>query len=451
VAPRVFATLGVLASLVLALPAGAQTSYAGTYRGSPTEMTAQVSTWGDDCGPRPQSSTDPERPKVEVRAQGTHLALAFPDRKLRTDGCWSPNPMVRVTSASANAGRWRAECRTPEGEAKRERGTYTLTAVSPTTLELVEESAYDWQLNESHCVAKVRITQRLTRGDAPVPEESEPEAAAPAGCTPGPLTKLRLRPSSASVAPGGRICFSVRGFDQAGCAVPVETDDLDWTLAKPGAAKGALSGNCFKAAARAAEAEGRFQVQIAGGGVRAAATVTVASTDLSDITARRGGATGDIDEDEDTGIASALGIEAAVNRAPLATLLIAGAVVLAAAAALAWLVHRRRRQPHPLHDYDDSMFATDPGMERPADEGTSRPTPGPARSSGQLICPQCRRGYPGNVTRCPRDGAVPIPYAEFVRRAQAPAGQPRTCPSCHAQLAAGAQFCGACGTKVGVR
>ena len=436
--------LGVMLALpALATRAYAQPSMAGSYRAGPSDMVAKVSQWGEDCGPRPTSGSDGERPKVEVRAEGPHLALAFPDRTIRTDRCWSPNPTVRVTGTQVGSGRWRSECRTPEGEAKKEHGVYTLTA-SGSTLEMVEESEYDWQLKQSHCVATVRITQRLTRGDAPPVDDPEP--AAPAGCTPGPLAKLRLRPSSAKVSPGGKLCFTVRGFDAAGCVVAVDPGTLTWTLTKPAAASGVLSGGCFRAAPQAAEAEGRFQVVVASGGLRDQSSVLVATTDLSDITARRGVGS-ELDEEEGSGIGSALGIQAAVKRSPLGALLLSVVVVVGLGALLAWLFLRRRRR-HSLVDLDAprmSFVDDEPFTADLPPPSASLPEPGAA----SLICPVCRRGYPASVTRCPRDGGVPIPYAEFVRAKQAPSAQPRTCPSCGAQLAPGAVFCGACGTKVG--
>lgn len=447
-AARVALTLLVVlpASIVLPMRSRAQPSPAGTYRAGSSETIAKVVQWGEDCGPRPTSATDDDHPKVEVRANGQHLALAFPDRTIRTDACWSPNPTVRLSGTQAGTGKWRTECRTPDGEAKKEHGVYTLSA-SGSTLELLEESEYDWQLKKSHCVASVRITQRLTRGDAPPPAPVvDDEPAAPAGCTPGPLAKLRLRPSSAKIGPGEKVCFTVRGFDAAGCVVSVDPGTLTWTLNKPTAASGALSGSCFRAAAQAAEAEGRFQVLIASGNARDQSNVLVATTDLSDITARRG-AGGELDEEEGSGIASALGIQAAVKRAPLGTLLFALAMVVALGGLLAWLLLRRRRQSTPL-DFDDADAAY--AGDGDADFDASAPSPSqPAPGTTPMICPVCRRGYPATVTRCPRDGGVPIPYAEFVRAKQAPSAQPRTCPACGSQIAPGAVFCGACGTKVG--
>lgn len=467
--------LGVL--LWLCLPMGAhvaaQTDYAGTYKAGASEARAEVTTWGKDCGPRPQNNTEPARGSVVVSNKGTHLSLALPDRTLRTDACWSPNPNVRLTNATASGNRWRAECRTAEGDAKRERGVYTITASSPEVLELVEDSDYDWQLNESHCVAKVRVTQRLARGasankPAPAPAPTpEPEPAPAPSCVPGPLAKLRLRPSEAQIAPGQRICFTARGLDAAGCALPVDAVALRWDLSKPAGVTGTLSGGCFKAAANAAEAEGRFKVTVSSGPLRAEVPVNVTTADLSDITARRSGTASELSVSEGDDGAASSGIQAAVERSSTSVKLALAALLLGCVAGLAWFVSSKLRRHAAAPDDDDertagsslsSSRAHEPGSARearvPGASSSGRPaspSDRPSASSGaseQLICPQCRRGYPGGTERCPKDGAAPIPYAEFVRQAQAAQPVARTCTSCGAQLAAGAQFCGECGAKV---
>jgi hypothetical protein len=441
-------------SLTLPSPASAQATLAGTYKAGPAATVAQVTTWGADCGPRPQDSTDDDRPSVVVKLQGTQLALAFPDRTLRTDACWSPNPHVRLTNATASSNRWRAECATVQGDAKKERGVYTLTAPSNEVLELVEESDYDWQLNESHCVAKVRITQRLARGasavavPAPGPAPvAEPEPAQ--SCVPGALARLRLRPSEAKIAPGQRVCFSARGLDAAGCALPVAAVPLRWELVKPPGVTGTLSNGCFKAAASAAEAEGRFGVVLTSGSLRTEAGVSVTTADLSDITARRSGTGSELEvADGDEGAAE-LGIQAAVKGSSLAVKLALAALLFGALAALAWVISARLRKRMPQLE-DDGWGATSPtdhDPNPPAISPSGRPAPG-VNTAEQLICPQCRRGYPGGTARCARDGAVPIPYAEFVKQAQAADTPARTCTACGAQLVAGAMFCGACGAKV---
>jgi len=458
----------LLLAAVLGLPdlAAAQVSgLAGTYKAGSATTVAEVTTWGTDCGPKPRSGTDTEQPSVVVKVQTTQLSLVFPDRTLRSDGCWSPNPNVRLVNATASSNRWRAECRTAVGDAKKERGVYTLNASTPDVLELVEESDYDWQLNESHCVAKVRITQRVARGAAAL-KPAPPAVVTPAptpdpattGCVPGVLARLRLRPKDAQIAPGDKVCFTARGLDAAGCTLETSGLSLKWELEKPEGVTGTLSGSCFKAASSAAEAEGRFKLIVSSGAVREEATISVTSADLSDITARRSASGSELDVSESDDGVSELGIEAAVMRSSWPVKLAVAALMLGCLAAAGWLLSLRLRR----HDEPSDERFGEPAPRRrgssgspgssdaPASgQGGASGRPGPSSGAGeQLICPSCRRGYPGGTERCPKDGSVPIPYAEFTRHAQAADTRARTCPSCGAQLAAGALFCGSCGSKV---
>jgi hypothetical protein len=111
--------------------ASAQAGVAGAYQGSPTTVIAEVSAWGVDCGIRPQSETLGERPLVDVRQVGNQLELKFPDRVLRSNGCWSQNPAVKLTATSQGNGQWKAECATAQGDSKRELGRYQATTIPP--------------------------------------------------------------------------------------------------------------------------------------------------------------------------------------------------------------------------------------------------------------------------------------------------------------------------------
>jgi hypothetical protein len=464
------ALLLLIASLGLPSLGAAQASLAGTYKAGAITTVAEVSTWGGDCGPKPLSSTDPATSSVSVKVSGTQLSLAFPDRTLRTDGCWSPNPNVRITTSTATSTRWRAECLTAQGDAKKEHGIYTVDGSTPDVLELVEESAYDWQLNQSHCVAKVRVTQRVARGaaalkPAPVPPALVPPPPTPAAstpsCVPGALARLRLRPSDAQIAPGQKVCFTARGLDAAGCALPSAGFAVKWELEKPAGVTGTLSGSCFKAASSAAEAEGRFKIVAVSGALHDEAVISVTSADLSDITARRSASGSELDVTEGEESVSEFGIEAAVKRSSWPVKVAMAALMLGCLAAAGWLLSLRLRR-HDQREGDRFSGSSPPPSQRPSASPSNAPVSGrsgppaspsgrPGSSSGageQLICPTCRRGYPGGTERCPKDGSVPIPYAEFTRQAREAETRTRTCTSCGAQLVAGALFCGSCGAKV---
>ncbi len=451
----------LLPALLWCAQASAQTDWSGKYTAGSSTMTAQVTTWGEDCGPRPTDSTDADKPKVEVQARNGQLTLKFPDRTIKSDGCWSPNPAVRVDKTSGGDGAWRSACKTPSGDAKQERGVYTINASvvdQHAQLELIEESSYDWQLKQSHCVAKVRVVQRMSRGgvvaEPAPPAPVAPAEPAPGACDPGALAKLRLRPSEARVAPGAKQCFTVRGLDAAGCTVPLDASALSWDLKKPSGATGSLSGACFKAAASAAEAEGRFEITVTSGSLRDKATLDVATTDLSDIIARRSGGS-DLDVSEDSeGLGSVLGIEAAVKSGGLIVKLAVTALLLGFMGALLALLLRARAKPKKKAKriyLDEDEEEEDGHAPRHSAINSLAPRDDPSLqgdSGDQRICPTCRRGVAAGLTRCPHDGTVPVPYADFVKASREAQSGPRTCPSCGAQLAVGATFCGVCGHRV---
>ncbi len=457
----------------------------GNYQASAAAIRSEVSAWGVDCGVQPQSYTASERPLVSVGLAGSHLVLSYPDRRLRTDLCWSPNPLVKLASATAADNRWRAECRTPRGEAKQEVGRYTVTATGPYTLELIEESDYDWQLKGSHCLASVRITQMLERvpQERAAPVEAKPAAATPtktpvAPCVAGALTRLRIRPSEARIEPGQRVCFTVQGMDAAGCAADVEMTRVRWELKKPDAARAHLGDGCFRAAASAADGEGSFRVSAIHEGLRAEASVSVLAPDLSDITAPRGTTTapeGTVAAAEPAarGMEDA-GVKAATvkQRDPTVLWLSVGAAGLALLGAGLFIVTRLRAKPAlptrrsaaPTTSQLDPVSLppsppapspivqaapiTQPESARPAPIAVPAPAALSYGSGEQLICPTCRRGYAPGAQRCTGDDSELVPYADFVRRAKEAETTSTTCPSCGAKLAAASVFCGGCGSKL---
>lgn len=463
--------LWLLGALALALSnwpfrngAEAQSGIAGNYASAPQKLEATVSAWGEDCGPRPQSQTFDEQVTVKVSEEGAHLVLKYPDRTLRTNGCWSPNVAMKLISATSANGRYRAECRTAQGDAKKETGRYTVTS-SNGKLELVEESEYDWQLKSSHCEAKVRMTQTLSYGDkpavvldaavpdaAPVAEQADPTSA----CVPGAAARIRVRPSEARVGPGERVCFTVRAFDAAGCGKDLAPSAVDFSLAKPNGAEATLSGACFKAAGNAALAEGIFRVSASSGGLRDQASVSVSAVDLSDITARRGpsgssplGPT--IPNNETVFESGVRAVSSGSHGLLWLSLSLAGvAAVLSGIAFMALRLTRRRaasaallasqRPPRPSRG--DAPIVTPP----PA---SAAPPAKPPRQDGpQRICPRCRRGYAPFTERCATDNEPLLDYADFLKRSEQQAA-PRSCPKCGEALASDAVFCGRCGHKTG--
>jgi hypothetical protein len=411
----------------------------GSYEASAAQLAVKVGVWGDDCGPRPTSRTEPGG-EARVASAGGALQITLPDRTLRSDGCWTPNPAVRVTNTSRDADGVRIECKTPNSDAKQETGRYTLSVRADGTLTLVEDSSYDWQLKTSHCVASVKRTQTLTPrsrpGAAPSPDPDDDDS--PRACTPGAPAKLRLRPAEARVSPGQRVCFQLRAVDAAGCALPgaPSSGPLVIVGASEGA-RGSVKGLCFDADAASALRGGSVRLRVSAGALHAEANVRVAAPDLSAITL---GETDEAAAADDAERASDGVFDAGVRAVVAGT---GGhpwlaALLLAAALGLITLGVRRRRNAQ-----------SKPEEHGEAGPRAAKPSSAVAPVAGEpWLCPRCRRGYPAGTARCSVDGEAPIPYAEF-RAREARAAADAKCSACGAALAPGSAFCGVCGKRQG--
>jgi hypothetical protein len=438
------ASIVALVLLSIALPVRADGPFEGDWRQGAMRIEVRVDTWGPDCGPRPQSSTAPARGTVHVTQEGDHLS--FGGRR-STRSCWSENRAVRLVSSRVQSGSWQILCRTAPDDPRRETATTTLRAAGTDRIELRDETAYDWTLNESHCTAQVTTTQTFERvvGASPEPRpEPRPETTpeprpAPASCTPGTAARVVLRPADARVEPGERVCFQARVLDAAGCALREQSTAL--SLAS--GSVGALRGNCFEAAtAGTATVIGRA------GALEARASVRVQTLDLSSLVARRaeGGAAdggGDALAEEEAGVAARA---AAVGggASPWLVLTAVGASLVAILAAILLVVRARRRQAElaARARRRAEAEAMPPAVSTPTMEG-GLPAQGQA-----MICPLCRRGYGAEVKLCPKDHERLVPYAEFVARREQ-ATPERVCPTCGTRYPGTTKFCGKDGTVLG--
>lgn len=431
------------AALVLALAAlapalaRAQSTYEGDWRPGPRRTEVAIDSWGSDCPARPASSTEPGGANVHITQSGDDLSFSGGHS---THACWSENPAVQRVSRTATEGTWRVVCRTPPTDPRSETGTYTLHASSVDTLEYRETTTYDWTLNASHCIARLTTTQTFERvGGASTPPPPTtttppPTTVVEPPCTPGAPARVAMRPGSSTIAPGGRACFTARVVDASGCTVP-GAGSASYELRGAG---GELRGNCFTATASSGSATivGRI------GAMSGEATVTIQSTDLSDLTAGHTGRGTATDGSSDEALAesearvAARGDAAGGGMPPWAAAASIAGLVLVLVAVVG-LLTRGRRKPKRRVD--------------PADELPPPPAPAPAAAptapvtAEAKICPICRRGYPADVLVCPKDGERLVAYAEFVQRKEQSAPT-KTCPKCGTVYPHTTRFCGKDGT-----
>ena len=434
-------------ALVLALPAlaRAQGTYDGQWRAGPQRVEVAIDSWGTDCPARPQSTTTPGGATIHITQAGDDLS--FPGGH-STSTCWSDNPAVHRVSRSYSDGTWRVVCRTPADDARSETGTYTLRATTVDTIEYRDVTQYDWTLNASHCTARLTTTQTYERVSAspppttatpPPPTTTAPEPA----CTPGPPVRVALRPASPNIATGERVCFTARLVDANGCAVP---GGGAATFDESGPA-GELRGNCFTATATSGTATITGHV----GASTGSATVTIVSSDLSDLIAGHAAGPTAVGDGGDAlagsearvaahGEGGARGMPAWAAAASIVGLVL---VLIAVVGLLTRGRRRARREASvSLPPAPAAGPAPAPAVAAPA------PAAPPEAGAEAKICPICRRGYPADVVRCPRDNEPVVPYAEFVQRKDQSAPS-RTCPKCGTAYPSTTRFCGKDGTTLG--
>jgi hypothetical protein len=440
--------LASIVALILLSPsmrARADGPFEGDWRQGPMQIDVRVETWGPDCGPRPQSSTAPARGTVHVTQDGDHLS--FGGRR-STRSCWSENRAVRLVSSRVQSGSWQILCRTPTDDPRRETATTTLRAAGGDRIELRDETAYDWTLNESHCTARVTTTQTFERiGRAMTPEptpEPRPEPTpeprpTPTPCTAGAAARVVVRPADAQVEPGERVCFQARVVDASGCALR----DQSAELSLGGGSVGALRGSCFEATSA-----GNATIVARAGALEGRASVRVQTLDLSGLVARRAEGGGLDDEgdalaEEEAGVAA----RAASAGGGPSPWLVAVAVVAGSLAILAaiLLVIRARRRQGELEERArrraEAVVVTPP----PPVVAEGNVATGPGQP---MICPLCRRGYGTDVTLCPKDHERLVPYAEFVARREQSTPE-RVCPTCGTRYPGTTKFCVKDGTTLG--
>jgi len=430
---RAFLAAAVL--LLLVPPrASAEGPYEGTWTASALRVRHSVASWGDDCGPRPPSSASIPGGSTQIAQSGDHLRFSGAVTG-STRACWSDRPSInRISSRFVDPGTWTIVCRTSESAAEQENGRYTFRANEERTqLSYSERTEWNWQLRSSSCRATRTATRTFTRqGAAPPPTIEEPMESEPEQprCTPGAPTRVRLRPSEATIEPGAEQCFRATVVDRAGCPVPGERAQL--SLQAPTSREGRLEGRCFVAGETAADAEGTFRLTARWRESRDTASVVVQSEDLSHLIARREheGSGGDVGRAE-TGEASGVAARTVGGGSTLPWIL--GGVGLLVIAAIFGIVAARRRKSTIPEVVDDPPAAPSAPPPVVVPEAAETPQQG-------LICPTCRRGYPSDAKFCPHDQTALIPYAEFLERGSLVSTR-MVCPECGETYGPEKTFC----------
>jgi hypothetical protein len=437
---------GLLAVGVAFAPRAAGAEVAGRYKTSGQNIAVNILSWGEDCGPRPRSSSAGGGKVVEVAHVGTHLSIGGH----RTDQCWSGNPRVSRVKTGVGTTRWITVCQTPADDPRFEHGEYTVEQVDENTLRFREVSEYDWRLEGDHCKATVTLTRTYTRvveeqpAPPPTPAPVEPpERVARCQGPRGAPVKLEVRPSQARVVPGERVCLRAVARDGDGCPVPVE---VAWSRAEGGGqAGGRIAGDgCFEAGS----SPGSVTLAATAGQLNANAQVEIRFPDIGDLVASR--LAEGIDEEDGRGAPVAEARPGAAQGVGLTTVgpvhgdqgvlwaiigLGLGAALLLAIAAIA-LRGKRRRVVLPPEEPDRA--AVGHGM------AVASAAP-PLAVSSRKVCPTCNQEYSGAVEFCPEDATKLVAAG---RSGEAHPAQSLICPKCRRGFESSERFCSHCSEEL---
>lgn len=442
-APAIIAAL--LAAGAALAPRGAAAEVAGRYKTSGQNIAVNILSWGEDCGPRPRSSSGGGGKVVEVARVGTHLSIGGH----RTDACWSGNPRVSRVKTGVGTNRWITICQTPADDARYEHGEYTVEQVDENTLRFREVSQYDWRLEGDHCKATVTLTRTYVRlaeeqpTPPPTPAPVEPPAKI-ARCE-GPRgapVKLEVRPSQARVGPGDRLCFHAVARDGDGCQVPVS---VAWSRTDGGGAAGGrvAADGCFDAGS----SPGSVTLAAAAGQLSASAQVEIRFPDIGDLVASR--LAEGIEEDGEgapvaearPGAAQGVGLTTVGpvhGDQGLLWIIIGvgvGSALLLTVAAIA-LRGRRRRVVLLPEELEHAAVAR--GMA----VASSVP---PLAAPSHKVCPTCHQEYAGAVEFCPEDATKLVAAG---RGSEGRPPQSLICPKCRRGFESSEQFCSNCAEEL---
>lgn len=416
-----FAELGLVLVLMLAGASHAATALAqeappslsGKWQAEPMTVRWVIGSWSDACGPRPSGGGDAGG-IVTIEERGSELVIAGDGGAFSTEQCWQMGPGLERQSHSANPGVWKTTCRTSPKDARQELLQTTLS-LSGGVLSLQESGQYQFSVRGQTCAAssgRWRTYRRLPATPPPAPQPVRPCA------TPGPATRLEVRPSRKLMRAGESFHFRASQYDAQGCSVggPVE-----WSVSPEGAAR--IDAGRLTLPAEAPDAQLQITATAAGQSVRA--TVDVVTDDRYAALLATGkfdadGSSAEVVTSGSVGTGAPTEADGRSDRKWTFVGLVSGIALLFALIG-AWLLgraHRNaakaaraRRKPMSsgtaVYPGDDVIAAP---RRRPLEATRlEQPHPEPAGKPA-TVCPVCGTMYETRSARnCPKDGALLLP------------------------------------------
>jgi hypothetical protein len=390
ISARGLVALLVSVAAAIATPAHADGQpLAGSWSAGPLNEIVTVTSWPDDCGPKPRSGGSPSG-SYRVTQSGDELIFTG-SPSFRTDNCWDSGSGRRVShSATPSTRYWRTRCESAPGDARKATITTVVRATSDDTIVLSESAKYELSPKSGvTCSADVDRTRtfKLVSRDAPTtpdpattatatattaaPTTTAPTATATATATkpppaaidcssPGDAASLDVRPKKKLLRAGDAFDVRARVIDAKGCDVGAKP-----SFRLDGAPKG-LSVDAAGHVAAAADAEpATAGVIVEGAGKSARVELEVVSVAAyAELLGKGGIDQSGADEGAVAVTASSSGVsgsggsvappEVAQSRKGAAVLTITGGVLLLAAVGFVVL---RRRRDHEANQADAEVAA----------------------------------------------------------------------------------------------
>jgi hypothetical protein len=479
-----------LTLLVAVSPAAADTekTLAGRWSASTARTTWSIESWGDACGPRPGSESEPGG-VVTISMHGKELRIDGAGRSYSTASCWESIPGQRVTSHGASIRAWRTICQSAAGDPRLVSITTTLNATDD-HIEFEESGRYEFTIDGQVCRAarrRVRSYSLVERDgesrpapesppvavEHPVPPHETLEKPAPehasANCNvPGAPARLEVSPSRKLLRAGDEFTFRVRVLDRAGC--PLERA-VTWKVTQSNTTVDVSATGLVRVAKEAKEGSATFVIAAQDRSVQV--TVDVVSEQRYQ-ELLRAGTFDNRGETQEVAVATTtsadLGTKVAVledkaRGRRLIFVSIIGLIALGLGAAALWLSLGRKQRnatakPPTSSPPRNAVLLHEPlvcptcQQEYPAgtkycatDGNRLAPRSGAvgeedwAASGG--VCPVCGQGFDPGVLACPIHDEELVPPGAIATQKQSPSpASRRICPICGTIYASEHQFCG---------
>ena len=372
--------------------------------------------------------------------------------------CWSPNPTVCGSATPRRRQtRWRVECRTPDGRSQARSAASTRSrrcrpACSSWSTRATTTGSSTSRTASPRCASRSASTRARRQRARHAPGGVEPRCSAPGSrCAAADA----CGPAEARIVPGAtRLLQRCAASTRRAARCPARPT-LSWSSRAAAARRERWAAAASRPPTLRAEGEGtlrghRQQRRAAHDGRRAGGDLGRPLRHHRAPRRHRGPTSRRMTPRP----ARASRVRHGGGRGVEAS---RGALMLAAgrpAAARARLRgHAQRRVARSLSGAAPASRAS---RERASSARARRAASAPAgrrHAAGRPVqlrrgraadLPDLPAGYPPGTKRCPKDGRVPDPLCgvHAPRSSRRPV---RTCPSCGAQLASGAAFCGACG------